>query len=484
VAGVTTKFGQLALAGAGLTLAIEGPKMAFEALKKAGEFLGEAMAKVVEKSSEHAAKLQEIALEEQKFELAMRQVEKGTISLGGSLGELSQNYKLLSVASGTASDAVVAAMDKIAGAKQPVIQGFDDLAKAGDAMGALVEGSFHKSQFAGDQFATQNAARIRELQKMYQEFGEAMPAGLRKAVDALDALAAKQRAMNEEMRRLNKEYTTDLTAQYGALEKTIQAYKDGNLTRDQAISGLEKEAAALIKAGDAAGLSAKQKLEMAKAIDSARERMESEVVSTDAASEATRALAEAMDKLKAAMPRTVEEIEKQTRAAAEYARAMNEAKQATEDMATAQQQTADMMKAANLGGVMEQLAGGVSKAAAGTMATMTLMETHTVYASEQMVAAVKNVSAAFKELATTNSDMADRAANAVALLQEAWQSGIADMQSWLRQWHLYYDQLEQMIAKNPGSKVAKDLQKVVDMLDELKKRVESGEIQPGEKINL
>lgn len=493
---VIKTFGDLAMGGAALTLAIEGPRLALELAQKAMDGVKEASIRLGDAIVDHVAKQKDAEVEAVRLQAANRAVQQGLIEQGTTVRETIAHWEAFVATHNHVRESWEAFAKGIAGAK--VSETFAQTQDAAVKMETALALAFQQGKADFLQFAMANESHLKEIAEAYKIHGEKVPEYIQKAIDATkqwnevqkqeaDQAERVKHAGELKLQQLIKEYEVqqklrnEVAKAMGEEERSIieiaRAYKNGEINADQA-------AQAVARYAEKNGIAAEKVTAYAKAITdaTAEGRKNTEVSNT---------MADAIDKLlKAASPSAevfahmTEEIVRQTEAAANYVRTLNEAKQAAEDMGRAQQQSADMMKSADLGGQMEQLAGGVSTAAQGVRATMTLMAATTREAADTTIAEVERMSNAWAKLDQSNSGMAERGANAIALLTDAWRSGIQSIGEWTRTWQAYYDQLEQMIAKNPGTQIAKDMQKVVDMLDELKKRVISGELKPAEHVNL
>lgn len=252
VAGVTTKFGQLAIGMAGLTLAIEGPKMAYEALKKTLEAVDEGFKSIGELYVEHVAVTHDATAAEVLHEAAMRAVEKGLITMGSSLEATDGKYQSFienTLRASKSIDAFAAGTAKI----KDVPQEFSKVSAAAGNMNTALALAFGEGKARFLEYALATESANKKTVESYKINGEKVPEYIQKAVDAVKKWNKAQEeevkqterakhAMEDKLKEYQKQF--DMNEKLGALvEKVVE-------NSQKEIQAAKDEAAAVIAAGE------------------------------------------------------------------------------------------------------------------------------------------------------------------------------------------------------------------------------------------
>jgi hypothetical protein len=149
---------------------------------------------------------------------AMRALDAGLIANSDSTAGLIHNYELFIIASGRGSEAAKKAAADFAG----VGAAMDSLAtktQKAETISVLLEGAFKRSGAEGLNMSISMESALRKIETEYRALGDAVPAGIRKALDALDSLKTKNTVLAASVVELNKKMA-DLPA---AMQKSIDA---------------------------------------------------------------------------------------------------------------------------------------------------------------------------------------------------------------------------------------------------------------------
>lgn len=185
---------------------------------------------------------------------AMRALNAGLIDNSDSVAGLISNYNLYILASGRGSQAAKQAAADFAGVGNAIKNYALETQKA-ETISALLEGAFKRSGAEGLTMARNMESTIRQIEASYRALGDAVPIGIRKAIDALDGLtAANKRGLDAFNAYANKmaefpKTVKDIGDQITSLEKAYEkeaaaAQKSTNTieaARDEQIAGLREE---------------------------------------------------------------------------------------------------------------------------------------------------------------------------------------------------------------------------------------------------
>jgi predicted transcriptional regulator len=185
---------------------------------------------------------------------AMRALNAGLIDNSDSVEGLLKNYNLYILASGRGSQAAKQAAADFAGVGGAIKNYALETQKA-ETISALLEGAFKRSGAEGLRMAIDLDSSNRKIEASYRAMGDAVPIGIRKAIDAVDALAAANKrglaAFNEYAKKMEefpktvKDIGDQITSLEKAYEKEAAAARDSTNTieaaRDEQIAGLREE---------------------------------------------------------------------------------------------------------------------------------------------------------------------------------------------------------------------------------------------------
>jgi len=200
--------GRIGLLGLGVQGLVDG----FRLTREAGVALGDALGGIAEKAGAQTLALANTAASTAEIGDASRLAERGLIALGGSSERATENLKLYSIAQGRGSEATRKWATDLAGLSVPLRGSFEAVSRQADAMSAVLQREFGKSRDAGLLWVASNKGAIDEVIAKHRLFGEAIPAELRKAVDAYDAHQKAIAQTGKTLDELTKKYADNAKA--------------------------------------------------------------------------------------------------------------------------------------------------------------------------------------------------------------------------------------------------------------------------------
>lgn len=211
--GALSSVGKLGIA----TLGVAG---VFGTAVAAGKLLAGSIDSMAEKQAKLQATTDKTRASTELHAAALRAAEKGLIAFSDTTEGLIKNYDNLILAQGRGSAAAKQAAADYSGVAEALKKFADETGKA-EALGALLEGAFKRSSREGTEMARLMEADLRKIEASYKALGDAVPLGIRKAIDSLDGMAAANKRGMESAQALGKE----MASLPAAMQNSIEAEK-------------------------------------------------------------------------------------------------------------------------------------------------------------------------------------------------------------------------------------------------------------------
>jgi len=189
-------------------------------------------------------KLAEAKASQDKWAASTLLAQRGLIPFGATVEQTARNMDIYALASGRAGQR----QKELAESAGVVIPNFKLLKDSAEVLGATMEGAFKRGNAEGLAFAQANEANLKAVEASFRALGEAVPVGVRKALDALAEVSRATKEFADEIKRLNEAYSFDRAAS----EARIKALRDEADARKASIDSLKASIEASKQSADAA----------------------------------------------------------------------------------------------------------------------------------------------------------------------------------------------------------------------------------------
>jgi len=191
-----------------------------------------------------ARKLAESKATQDKWAASTLLAQRGLIPFGATVEQTARNMDIYALAAGRAGQR----QKELAESAGVVIPNFKLLKDSAEVLGATMEGAFKRGNAEGLAFAQANEANLKAVETAFRALGEAVPVGVRKALDALAEVSRATKEFADEIKRLNEAYSFDRAAS----EARIKSLRDEADARKASIEALKASIEASRQSADSA----------------------------------------------------------------------------------------------------------------------------------------------------------------------------------------------------------------------------------------